>query len=48
MPEKKKESDEFTLKTTRTMREKAKVMGRCVITVLKFWRICCKSKKAQK
>jgi len=48
MPEKKKESDEFTLQTTRTMREKAKVIGRCVINVLKFWRICFKSKKAQK
>ena len=39
--------DSFSIKTTKTMREKAFVLGRCVINVLKFWRICCRAKKTQ-
>ena len=42
----KKDSDEsFSIKTTRTMREKAQLAGRCVINMLKFWRICFRRKK---
>ena len=42
-------SDEsFSIKTTKTMREKAFVLGRCIINMLKFWRICFRVKKTQK
>ena len=42
-PEKKESSD--TLRTTKTMRQKAKLIGRCVITFLKLFRVCCREKK---
>ena len=37
-----------TLRTTKTMREKAKLVSRCIINLLKFWRVCCREKKTQK
>ena len=37
-----------TLRTTRTMREKAKLISNCIINLLKFWRVCCREKKTQK
>ena len=36
-----------TLRTTKTMREKAKVVSRCFINMLKFWRVCCREKKTR-
>ena len=36
-----------SFETTRTMREKAQVFGRCVINIIKFWRLC-RSKKDTK
>ena len=41
------DSDSFSYKTTKTMREKAQVVSRCVINMLKFWRICCRPKKTR-
>ena len=43
----KNKSESFSIRTTKTMREKAQLAGRCVINILKFWRICCKPKKTQ-
>ena len=43
----KNKSESFSIRTTKTMREKAQLAGRCVINMLKFWRICCKPKKTQ-
>ena len=37
-----------TLRTTRTMRQKGKLVARCIINLLKFWRVCCREKKTQK
>ena len=45
-PTKKESSD--TLRTTKTMRQKAKVVSRFVINMLKFWRVCCPRKKTSK
>ena len=45
--EKKDSSESFSIKTTKTMREKAQLAGKCVINMLKFWRICCRSKKTR-
>ena len=45
---KRQESDNFTIRTSKTMREKAYVVGRCVINALKIWKVCCKSKKNDK
>jgi hypothetical protein len=42
--EKKDSSESFSIKTTKTMREKAQLAGRCVINMLKFWRICFRKK----
>ena len=36
------------MKTTSTMRKKAQVVKRCVINMLKFWRICFRSKKTKR
>ena len=36
-----------TLRTTKTMREKAKLVSRCIINLLKFWRVCCRERKTQ-
>ena len=46
MEKAKEDSDEsFSIKTTRTLREKGKLVGRCVINMLKFWRIYCGKKR---
>ena len=42
-PTKSESSD--TIRTTKTMREKAKLVSRCIINLLKFWRVCCREKK---
>ena len=34
-----------TFRTTNTMREKAKIISRCVVNILKMFRVCCKEKK---
>ena len=39
------ESDSF--KTTKTMRQKAQAVGRCVLSVLKIWRLCCAKKRTK-
>ena len=45
MPDK-SNSDTFTgMETTRTMRAKAKFVGRCFITMLKCFRMCKKTPK---
>ena len=41
---KKTESANFSITTTRTMREKAHLVSRFVINSLKCWRICCRKK----
>ena len=46
-PVDKQHSESFSIKTTKTMREKARVASRCVINALKFWRVCCKQHKTQ-
>ena len=48
MPDKQSDSELTSLKTTRTMREKAQLCGRCVITILKFWKICFRKKGTKK
>jgi hypothetical protein len=36
-----------TIKTTDSMKKKAHVLGRCLINILKFWKMCKKHKKTQ-
>lgn len=36
-----------TIKTTDSMKKKAHVLGRCLINILKFWKICKKHKKTR-
>jgi len=33
-------SDLKAMETTRSMKQKAKVFGRCLINIMKFWRLC--------
>jgi len=47
MKPKKTESEEFSITTTRTMRQKAQLVSRFVVNMLKCWRICCRKKKTQ-
>ena len=37
-----------TIKTTASMKKKAKLLSRCFINVLKCWTFCKKHKKSQK
>jgi hypothetical protein len=45
-PKKRNSSDSF--KTTATMRRKSKAISRCVISILKIFRLCGCGKKRQK
>ena len=36
-----------SLKTTKTMRQKAQAVGRCFLNMLKLWRLCCRKKKTK-
>ena len=44
MPRNENSSSQESFKTTKTMREKAKVVSRFVVNMLKFWRVCCRKK----
>jgi len=44
MPPNESDSDNVSLKTTNTMRQKAKAFGNCLISLLKIWRLCCRKK----
>ena len=47
--ENKKDNESLTdMETTRTMRRKAKLLGRCLITMLKCFRMCKKTPKDTK
>lgn len=37
-----------TMDTTRSMREKAKAFGRCIINIIKCWKMCKKTQKGEK
>ena len=34
-----------TLQTTESMKKKAHILARCLINILKFWKVCKKRKK---
>ena len=36
-----------SMRTTKTMKEKAHAMSRCFISMMKIWRLCIKKKKKQ-
>ena len=44
MPPNKTEEDDRSLRTTKTMRQKARAFGNCLISMLKIWRLCCRKK----
>ncbi len=45
MPPKESDSDLVSLKTTKTMRQKAHAVGKCFLNMLKIWRLCCRKKR---
>ena len=47
MDEKNNSDSSDTLRTTKTMREKAEVVRRCFLAWLKCWRICKNTKKTR-
>ena len=36
-----------SMRTTKSMKEKAHAFSRCLITMMKIWRLCIKKKKKQ-
>jgi len=48
MKHSKSSSELGSLETTRTMREKAQVFGRCLINIMKFWRLCFSKKSIKR
>ena len=45
MKPKQSDSDLTRLTTSRTMRQKARAISRCIINMLKIWRLCFRSKR---
>ena len=45
MPVKENEEESDSFKTTKTMRQKAQAVGKCVLSMLKIWRLCCRKKR---
>ena len=37
-----------TLRNTKTERQKAKIITRCIVNILKMFRICCREKDTKK
>ena len=48
MPPNENSDSDNSLKTTKTMRQKAQAFSRCFISMLKIWRLCCRKKSKEK
>ena len=45
MAPKEKEDSDDSFKTSKTMRQKARAVGRCFLNMLKLWRLCWRKKR---
>ena len=48
MPDKEISESQDSIKTSKTMREKAQAISKCIINWLKIWRLCFRKKKTKK
>ena len=48
MTNNKDSSMDGSLRTTKTMRQKAQAISHCVLDMLKIWRLCCRKKGTEK